>query len=135
VELLTIRLSPSPISKVCSLLSLHRDPISLLRLKCLLFRTMARCKKKRRACYSLRSIILFADIDVSRHILIIDTSVLVKNIMGRREYMIFMVLTNFAARPYMLDVLRMIVLSVPYKPGSLTLLWVEKFPRKKMSSE
>jgi hypothetical protein len=35
--------------------------------------------------YSLRSIILFASIDVSRHILAIDTSVLVKSNMGRRE--------------------------------------------------
>jgi hypothetical protein len=36
--------------------------------------------------YSLRPIILFANIDVSRHILVIDTSVFVKSNMGRREY-------------------------------------------------
>jgi general stress protein CsbA len=36
--------------------------------------------------YSLRSIILFANVDVSRYILIIDTSVLAKSNMGRREY-------------------------------------------------
>jgi hypothetical protein len=38
--------------------------------------------------YSLRSIILFANIDVSRHILMIDTSVLAKSNMNRREYFI-----------------------------------------------
>jgi hypothetical protein len=36
--------------------------------------------------YSLRPIILFANADVSRHILVIDTSVFVKSNMGRREY-------------------------------------------------
>jgi hypothetical protein len=36
--------------------------------------------------YSLRSIILFVNIDVFRHILIIDTSVLAKSNIGRREY-------------------------------------------------
>jgi hypothetical protein len=36
--------------------------------------------------YSLRPIIPFANIDVSRHILVIDTSVLAKSNMGRREY-------------------------------------------------
>jgi hypothetical protein len=35
--------------------------------------------------YSLRPIILFANTDVSRHILVIDTSVLAKSNMGRRE--------------------------------------------------
>jgi hypothetical protein len=35
--------------------------------------------------YSLRPIILFANIDVSRHILVIDISVLAKSNMGRRE--------------------------------------------------
>jgi hypothetical protein len=35
--------------------------------------------------YSLRPIILFANMDVSRHILVIDTSVLAKSKMGRRE--------------------------------------------------
>jgi hypothetical protein len=39
--------------------------------------------------YSLRPIILFANIDVSRHILVVDTSVLVKSNMGRREYKTF----------------------------------------------
>jgi hypothetical protein len=36
--------------------------------------------------YSLRSIILFVNIDVSRYILVVDTSVLAKSNMGRREY-------------------------------------------------
>jgi hypothetical protein len=36
--------------------------------------------------YSLRPLILFANIDVSRHILMVDTSVLAKSNMGRREY-------------------------------------------------
>jgi hypothetical protein len=36
--------------------------------------------------YSLRSIILFANMDVSRHILVVDTSVFAKSNMGRREY-------------------------------------------------
>jgi hypothetical protein len=36
--------------------------------------------------FSLRPILLFANIDVSRHILLIDTSVLAKSNMGRREY-------------------------------------------------
>jgi hypothetical protein len=40
----------------------------------------------RQNSYSLRSIILFANIDVSRHILVVDTSVLAKSNMGRREY-------------------------------------------------
>jgi hypothetical protein len=38
-------------------------------------------------CYSLRPILLFANIDVSRHILVIDTSILEKSNMGPREYM------------------------------------------------
>jgi hypothetical protein len=36
--------------------------------------------------YFLRLIILFANVDVSRHILVVDTSVLAKNNMNRREY-------------------------------------------------
>jgi hypothetical protein len=36
--------------------------------------------------YSLRPIILFTNMDVSRHILMVDTSVLAKSNMGRREY-------------------------------------------------
>jgi hypothetical protein len=40
--------------------------------------------------YSLRSIILFANMDVSRHILVIDTSVLAKSNMDRREYLFFL---------------------------------------------
>jgi hypothetical protein len=36
--------------------------------------------------YSLRPIILFANTDVSRHILVVDTSVFMKSNMGRREY-------------------------------------------------
>jgi hypothetical protein len=36
--------------------------------------------------YSLRSIILFVNIDVFRYILIINTSVLAKSNMSRREY-------------------------------------------------
>jgi hypothetical protein len=35
--------------------------------------------------YSLRPIILFTNVDVSRHILVIDTSVLAKSNIGRRE--------------------------------------------------
>jgi hypothetical protein len=35
--------------------------------------------------YSLRPIILFANIDLSRYILVVDTSVSVKSNMGRRE--------------------------------------------------
>jgi hypothetical protein len=35
--------------------------------------------------YSLRPIILFANIDISRHILVVDTSILAKSNMGRRE--------------------------------------------------
>jgi hypothetical protein len=35
--------------------------------------------------YSLRPIILFASVDVFRHILVVDTSVLAKSNMGRRE--------------------------------------------------
>jgi hypothetical protein len=37
--------------------------------------------------YSLRSIILFANTNVSRHILVVDTSILAKSNMGRREYL------------------------------------------------
>jgi hypothetical protein len=37
--------------------------------------------------YSLLSIILFANIDISRYILVIDISVFVKNNMNRREYL------------------------------------------------
>jgi hypothetical protein len=37
--------------------------------------------------YSLRPIILFANIDVSRHILVVDTSVLGKSNMDEREYL------------------------------------------------
>jgi hypothetical protein len=36
--------------------------------------------------YSLRSIILFANVDVPRHILVVDTSILAKSNMDRREY-------------------------------------------------
>jgi hypothetical protein len=36
--------------------------------------------------YSLRPILLFASTDISRYILVVDTSVLVKSIMGWREY-------------------------------------------------
>jgi hypothetical protein len=38
--------------------------------------------------YSLRPIILFTNIDVSKHILVVDTSVFAKSNMGRREYII-----------------------------------------------
>jgi hypothetical protein len=38
--------------------------------------------------YPLRPILLFVNIDVSRHILVIDISVLTKSNMGRREYYI-----------------------------------------------
>jgi hypothetical protein len=52
--------------------------------------------------YSLRSIILFAIVDVSRHILVVDTSVLGKSNMSRREYYpfnlnIYMVPTQLAS--------------------------------------
>jgi hypothetical protein len=36
--------------------------------------------------YSLRSILLFTSMDVSRHILELDTSILMKSNMDRREY-------------------------------------------------
>jgi hypothetical protein len=36
--------------------------------------------------YSPRPIILFAKMDVSRHILVVDTSILAKSNMGQREY-------------------------------------------------
>jgi hypothetical protein len=36
--------------------------------------------------YSLRPIILFANMDISRYILVVDTSILAKSNMGRREY-------------------------------------------------
>jgi hypothetical protein len=39
-----------------------------------------------RRIYSLRSVILFANVDVSRYILVIDASVLAKCNMGRKEY-------------------------------------------------
>jgi hypothetical protein len=39
-----------------------------------------------KVCYSLRPIILFANMDVSRHILVVDTFVFAKSNMGRREY-------------------------------------------------
>jgi hypothetical protein len=42
-------------------------------------------RKRRRNHYSLRPILLFSNIDVSRHILVVDTSVFVKSNMGRRE--------------------------------------------------
>jgi hypothetical protein len=45
--------------------------------------------KKKTCCgasYSLRPILLFANIDVSRYILVVDISVFAKSIMGRREY-------------------------------------------------
>jgi hypothetical protein len=38
--------------------------------------------------YSLRPIIFFVNIDISKHILVIDTSILTKSNMDRREYMI-----------------------------------------------
>jgi hypothetical protein len=38
--------------------------------------------------YSLRPIILFINIDVSRHILVVDISVLAKSNMNRREYIV-----------------------------------------------
>jgi hypothetical protein len=39
--------------------------------------------------YSLQPIILFANIDVSRHILVVDTSLLAKGNMDWREYHIY----------------------------------------------
>jgi hypothetical protein len=40
--------------------------------------------------YSLRPILLFANKNVSRHILVLDTSILAKSNMGRREYQNYM---------------------------------------------
>jgi hypothetical protein len=51
--------------------------------------------------YSLRPIILFANIDVSRHILVVDTSVLVKSNMGRREYKTFIQWVALQARAHL----------------------------------
>jgi hypothetical protein len=44
------------------------------------------CRTDGDMLYSLRLIILFANMNVSRHILMIDTSVLAKSNIGRREY-------------------------------------------------
>jgi hypothetical protein len=41
--------------------------------------------ERKNSFYSLRPIILFTSIDVSRHILVIDTSVFAKSNMDRRE--------------------------------------------------
>jgi hypothetical protein len=49
--------------------------------------------------YSLRPVLLFANMDVSRHILVVDTSILVKSNMGQREYSIcWMKLYNISAQ-------------------------------------
>jgi hypothetical protein len=40
-------------------------------------------------CYSLRAILLFVSMDVSRYILELDTSILMKSNMGRRELAYF----------------------------------------------
>jgi hypothetical protein len=40
--------------------------------------------------YSLRPILLFANTDVSRHILVVDTSILMKSNMDRKEYYSFL---------------------------------------------
>jgi hypothetical protein len=40
-------------------------------------------------CYSLRFILLDTNIDVCRHILIVDTFILVASNMDRRKYMIY----------------------------------------------
>jgi hypothetical protein len=45
--------------------------------------------------YSLRPIILFTNIDVSKYILIIDISVLAKSNMGQREYKEWLIYTVF----------------------------------------
>jgi hypothetical protein len=42
-----------------------------------------RCENK---WFSLRPILIFANIDVSRNILVIDTSILAKSNMGQRDY-------------------------------------------------
>jgi hypothetical protein len=39
--------------------------------------------------YSLRSILLFANTDASTTKMCLDTSILAKSIMGRREYLIY----------------------------------------------
>jgi hypothetical protein len=41
----------------------------------------------KKSCYSLRLILLFANTNVSRHILVIDIFVLAKSNMGRRKYL------------------------------------------------
>jgi hypothetical protein len=46
---------------------------------------MSCLEEKTKFKYSLRPIILFASIDVSRHILVVDTSILAKSNMGWRE--------------------------------------------------
>jgi hypothetical protein len=49
--------------------------------------------------YSLRLILLFSNIDVSRHILVIDIFILTKSNMGRREYIslfMYMPLIHYA---------------------------------------
>jgi hypothetical protein len=40
---------------------------------------------KDKLCYSLRPILLFANTDVYRHILVVDTSILAKNDMDRSK--------------------------------------------------
>jgi hypothetical protein len=53
-------------------------------------------------CYSLRSIVLFANMDVFRHILVVDISVLAKSIIGQREYQnrIVQIATNVIRSPF-----------------------------------
>jgi hypothetical protein len=64
--------------------------LTTLHLRQLLKWPPLRCRKSAdmlpQITYSLRSIILFANIDVSRHILIVDTSVYAKSNMDRGEY-------------------------------------------------
>jgi hypothetical protein len=43
---------------------------------------------ERREYYFLRSIIFFANIDVARHILVLNISILAKSNMNRREYVV-----------------------------------------------
>jgi hypothetical protein len=45
--------------------------------------------------YSLRLILLFANTDISTNKICLDTSILAKSIMGRREYEIFNLISNF----------------------------------------
>jgi hypothetical protein len=78
-------------SRCCIILCLHVGPLWLLSViswnfEIWVLNIVNQCTLK---YYSLRPIILFANVDVSRHILVVDTSVLAKSNMGWREYVIY----------------------------------------------